>query len=54
MGRSLPDFVDPFLDRVEPRMHGAVVQIEDIAEGKQSEALAKVVEERGVLRLDEN
>src|SRR5205814_9241753 len=36
-GEPLPDFVDPLLDGVEPRMQGTVVEIEDVAEGNQSE-----------------
>src|SRR5258708_2796569 len=36
-GEPLPDFVDPLFERVEPGMQGAVVEIEDIAKGKQSE-----------------
>jgi hypothetical protein len=34
-GEPLPDFIDPFFDRVEPRMQGAIVKIENIAEGKK-------------------
>src|SRR5450432_1458018 len=36
-GEPLPDFVDPLLHGIEPRMQGAVVQIEDIAKAKKAE-----------------
>ena len=36
-GKALPDFVDPLFERIEPGVKGAVVEVEDIAEGEQSE-----------------
>src|SRR6202012_3941611 len=35
--QALSDFVDLLLDLVEPRVHGAVVQVEDIAERDEPE-----------------
>jgi hypothetical protein len=36
-GQPLADFVDALVERIEPRVDGAVVELEDVAAGKECE-----------------
>jgi hypothetical protein len=36
-GRPLANSVDPLVDRIEPRMDGAIMEMEDIAQGGEAE-----------------
>ncbi len=36
-GEALPDFVDPLVERVEPRVHRPVVKIEYVSRGESPE-----------------
>src|SRR3954454_17766141 len=36
-GHPLADFVDALVERIEPRVNGAVVEIEDVTAGKERE-----------------
>src|ERR1700761_6501512 len=52
-GEPLPDLVEALLQRVEALMHGAVVQIEQIAGGEEAEdpVVALDIEQHGLDRM---